>query len=339
MNSRFSKQERFTPVGRQGQAQLASAVVAVIGCGALGSAAADSLARAGVGTLLIVDRDYVEWSNLHRQPLYTERDAAEMMPKAEAAKARLQAVNSEVQVEAWMDHADAALIEQLVRRSDVIIDGTDNFETRLAINDASQKYGVPWVYGACAGSVSTVMPFIPGKGPCFRCLLPVLPSSAETCDTAGVINPAVHMTSALQCAEVIKWLTGNKEAMRQKMIRMDVWTNEQQSFGVGKMKRSDCRSCGDKPDYPSLQQSAETKAAVLCGRDTVQLTPDKNRTLTIADGEAAAKRLDLPVKRTPFFLQVQMPESRVVLFENGRLFFHGISDQKQALKLYHQLFS
>jgi molybdopterin-synthase adenylyltransferase len=339
MEKRFAKQQKFYPIGIDGQNRLAGSTVAIIGCGALGSAAADTLARAGVGKLLLVDRDYVELSNLHRQPLYTEADARDMVPKVEAAKKRLASVNSMVQVETWMDHADAALIEQLAQKSDILIDGTDNFETRLVINDASVKYNTPWVYGACIGSTSVVMPFVPGEGPCFRCLLPVLPSSSETCDTTGVVAPAVYITAAFQCVEAMKWLTGNQEAVRKEMLRIDSWTNEQHSFGIRKMKRQDCPSCGLERVYPALNQSGETKAALLCGRDTVQLTPGAGRTLALEDGEAIAERLQLKHKRTPYFLQITTEESRIVLFENGRLFFHGMQDVKQALKLYNQLFS
>lgn len=338
MENRFAKQQKFYPIGKAGQSNLASAVVAIIGCGALGSAAADTLARAGVGTLLLVDRDYVELSNLHRQPLYTEQDAEEMVPKVIAAQKKIQSANSQVQVKTWMDHADAALIEQLVQKSDLIIDGTDNFETRLVINDACVKHRKPWIYGACAGSTSVVMPFVPESGPCFRCLLPVLPSSAETCDTAGVIAPAVLITAAHQCAEALKWLTGNKDAIRKKMMRTDVWLNEQQQFGISKMKQPECRACGTSREYPALQQSKETKAAVLCGRDTIQLTPGAGRKITLEDGERAARTLNLPQKRTAYFLQIAMEESRIVLFENGRLFFHGINDTNKAFKLYNQLF-
>ncbi|MET1030285.1 ThiF family adenylyltransferase [Domibacillus tundrae] len=339
MEKRFAKQQKFYPIGMDGQEQLAQSTVAIIGCGALGSAAADTLARAGVGRLLLVDRDYVELSNLHRQPLYTEADARDMIPKVEAAKKRLSSVNSRVQIETWMDHADAALIEQLAQKSDILIDGTDNFETRLVMNDASVKHNTPWIYGACVGSTSVVMPFVPGEGPCFRCLLPVLPSSNETCDTSGVIAPAVYITSAYQCAEAMKWLTGNHEAVRGEMLRIDSWTNEQHSFGIRKMKRHDCPSCGLERIYPALNQSEETKAALLCGRDTVQLTPGAGRTLTLEDGEKIAEKLQLKQKRTPYFLQITTDESRIVLFENGRLFFHGIQDVNQALKLYNQLFS
>lgn len=339
MENRYKKQQLFHPIGARGQTSLVSSTVAIIGCGALGSAAADLLARAGVGTLLIIDRDYVEASNLHRQPLYTEKDARDMIPKVVAAKKRLAEVNSEVKVDVWMDHADAALIEKLAATSDILVDGTDNFETRLAINDASLKYGVPWVYGACVGGSSVVMPFVPGQGACFRCLLPILPSSGETCDTAGVIAPAVQITASYQCAEVMKWLTGNRDAMRKELLRIDVWMNEQNQFGLRKMKRPDCPSCGKERTYPSLNQSQETKAAVLCGRDTIQLTPAAGRQLTLDDGERIAKQLDLTRKRTPYFLQMMYEDSRIVLFENGRLFFHDIKDVNKAMKLYNQLFS
>lgn len=339
MEKRFGKQQKFYPIGESGQKRLAQSTVAIIGCGALGSAAADTLARAGVGTLLLVDRDYVEASNLHRQPLYTEQDAHEMVPKVVAAKKRLASVNSFVEIKTWMDHADAALIEKLAAQSDIIVDGTDNFETRLAINDASLKHATPWVYGACVGSTSVIMPFIPEKGPCFRCLLPVLPSSSETCDTAGVIAPAVYITAAYQCAEVIKWLTGNQQDMRKDLLRVDSWTNEQHQFGIGKMKRPNCLSCGAERTYPALNQSAETKAAVLCGRDTIQLTPGAGRTLSLDDGEKVAEKLNFKKKRTPYFLQIVTEESRIVLFSNGRIFFHGMHDVNKALKLYNQLFS
>ncbi|OMP65757.1 ThiF family adenylyltransferase [Domibacillus epiphyticus] len=339
MDNRFAKQQKYSPIGKEGQKQLSSSTVAIIGCGALGSAAADMLARAGVGTLLIVDRDYVEASNLHRQPLYTEQDAIDMVPKVIAAKRRLLKVNSSVNVETWMDHADAALIEKLAAISDIIIDGTDNFETRLTINDASLKHNVPWVYGACVGGTSVVMPFIPDEGPCFRCLLPVLPSSAETCDTAGVIAPAVHITASYQCAEVIKWLTGNQNAMRKELLRVDVWMNEMNQFGMNKMKRPDCPSCGGNRAYPSLNQSEETKAVVLCGRNTIQLTPLAGRSITLDDAEKMAEKRQLKRTRTPYFLQLEYEDSRIVLFENGRLFFHEMHDVNKAIKLYNQLFS
>lgn len=339
MENRFAKQQKFYPIGLKGQEKLAQATVAIIGCGALGSAAADTLTRAGVGRLLLVDRDYVEASNLHRQPLYTEANARDMMPKVEAAKQRLAAVNSGTAVETWMDHADAALIEQLAQRSDLLIDGTDNFETRLVINDASMKHGIPWIYGACVGSTSVIMPFVPEESACFRCLLPVLPSSAETCDTAGVIAPAVYITAAFQCAEALKWLTGNCSSVRKDLLRIDSWTNEQHAFGIGKMKRPDCPSCGLERSYPSLSQSSETKTALLCGRDTIQLTPGAGRTLKIEDGVKIARKQQLKHKRTPYFLQIMVGEHRIVLFENGRLFFHGMQDVKQAMKVYNQLFS
>ncbi len=338
MDHRFIKQEKFQPIGVEGQRRLRESTVAIIGCGALGSSAADTLARAGVGTLLLVDRDYVEVSNLHRQPLYTEKDAIEMIPKVEAAKKRLQQVNSHVCIETIIDHADGEMIESLVRRCDIVVDGTDNFETRLIINDACIKHHVPWVYGACIGGTSVIKSFHSDESACFRCLLPTLPATNETCDSFGVIAPAVHITSAYQCAEVLKWLSGNRDAMIKELVRVDVWANEQHQFGIEKMKRPDCPACGENRTYPALQRSTQLKSAVLCGRDTVQLIPAAGRTPTLDDVEKVAVRHGLSAKRTPYFVQMEYNGYRLIMFANGRLLFHGLHDVNKANTMYHQLF-
>ena len=338
MDHRFIKQERFQPIGAEGQHRLRESTVAIIGCGALGSSAADTLARAGVGTLLLIDRDYVEVSNLHRQPLYIEQDALEIIPKVEAARKRIQQVNSHVRVETIIDQADGEMIESLVRRSDIVVDGTDNFETRLIINDACLKYHVPWVYGACIGGTSVMKSFHSDESACFRCLLPTLPAMNETCDSFGVIAPAVYITSAYQCAEVLKWLSGNRDAMINKLVRVDVWTNEQNQFGIEKMKRPDCPSCGENRIYPALQRSTQIKSAVLCGRDTVQLIPAAERTLTLDNVEKVAVRHGLPSKRTPYFVQMEYNGYCLIIFANGRLLFHGLQDVNKAHIMYHELF-
>lgn len=338
MDHRFIKQERFQPIGVEGQRRLRESTVAIIGCGALGSSAADTLARAGVGTLLLVDRDYVEVSNLHRQPLYTEQDAIQMIPKVEAARKRLQQVNSHVCIETIIDQADGEIIESLVRRSDIIVDGTDNFETRLIINDACIKHHVPWIYGACMGGTSVIKSFHSDESACFRCLLPTLPATNETCDSFGVIAPAVQITSAYQCAEVLKWLSGNRDAMIKELVRVDVWANEQNQFGIEKMKRPDCPACGKNRTYPALQRSTQIRSAILCGRDTVQLIPAAGRTLTLDDVEKTAVRHGLSSKRTPYFVQMEYNGYRLIMFANGRLLFHGLNDVNKANTMYHQLF-
>lgn len=338
MENRYSRQRLFQPIGEQGQNQLERAVVAVIGCGALGSAIAETLVRAGVGHLHLVDRDVVEFSNLQRQQLFSEAHAKEMVPKVVAAQQRLLEIRSDVKLSVYMDHADGSLIEELAQKCDILMDATDNFETRLIINDAALKAQKPWVYGACVGSSGVVFPFVPGASACFRCLLPVLPSLNETCDTVGVIGPAVQTTAALQCTEALKWLTGNQEAMIRKAHHFDLWGNDVMNVGFTRIKREDCPSCGNSPTYPALSGLEEAKFAVLCGRDTVQVVPDHNRSINLDDAETAGKLAHLPIRRTPYFVELQVPPYRMILFQNGRLLIHGLSDIRQAQKLYHGVF-
>lgn len=338
MKNRYSRQILFKPVGEDGQVKLSSSHVVVIGCGALGSAISETLVRAGVGKLTIADRDYVESTNLQRQQLFIEQDAQDGMPKVVAAEKRLKAIRQDVTIRTVLDHIDGPLMEDITQDADLIMDATDNFETRLLINDMAWKLGIPWVYGACVGSSGTVFPFVPGKSACFRCLLPVLPSVNETCDTAGIIAPAVQITAAHQSAEALKWLTGNKEALRTKVFHFDVWNNTQMEAGISRMRNEVCETCGETPTYPALSGAEGTNYAVLCGRDTVQIIPDKERVLTIADGEEVAKRLAVPYKVTPFFVEFTASGYRCILFGNGRLLIHGLKDMKIGRKLYHQFF-
>ena len=339
MENRYARQRLFKPIGEQGQQQLEQATVTIIGCGALGSAIAETLVRAGVGHLHLVDRDTVDYSNLQRQQLFTERHAAETTPKVEAARERLLEIRSDARITVYLDHADSMLMEQLASKSDLIMDATDNFETRLLINDAARKHRRPWIYGACVGSSGVVFPFMPDAGACLRCLLPVLPSLNETCDTVGVISPAVQYTVALQCAEALKWLTGNAAAMLTKVCHFDLWQHAHMTIGVSRLHRPDCPTCGEAPVYPELTMSERTKTAVLCGRDTVQIVPDRRRRITLADAEKAGQAAGAGMRRTPYFIELHMQEGiRVMVFENGRLLLHGISDVHQGRKLYHQLF-
>lgn len=338
MGNRYSRQTLFRPIGIAGQQQLEQSVVAVIGCGALGSAIAETLVRAGVGHLHLVDRDVVELSNLQRQVLFSEQHAKEMVPKVVAAKQRLREISSDVKLSIYMDHADGVLIEELAQKCHILMDATDNFETRLIINDVALKVGRPWIYGACVGSAGVVFPFIPGESACFRCLLPVLPSLNETCDTVGIIGPAVQTTAALQCVEALKWLTGNQAAMIRKVHHFDLWNNSVIDVGITRIKREDCPSCGALPTYPALSESEHTKFVVLCGRDTVQVIPDYNRTIGFDDAETVAKLAQLPLRRTPYFVELQASPYRMILFQNGRLLIHGLSDINLARRLYHQFF-
>lgn len=340
MSMRYSRQVLFKPIGSTGQECLSKATVAIIGCGALGSASAEMLVRAGIGTIHLADRDYVEMSNLQRQQLYTEEDAEHKKPKVVAAAERLQAIRADVNLVTYIEHVDGRLMEQLASQCDVLVDATDNFETRLIINDAAYKYGIPWIYGACVGSSGSVFPFVPEQSAsaCFRCLLPVLPSVNATCDTAGIIAPAVQITASYQCAEVLKWLTGNKEAMRTKMLHVDVWNSTQLEVGIARMKDEHCDTCGSHPVYPSLLSSRSNRDVVLCGRDTVQIMPDSDRALSFDDAEQLAKRLRLNYKRTPYFVELHVEDKRIMLFHNGRMLIHGLNDAAAGRTLYHQLF-
>ncbi|NGZ74652.1 ThiF family adenylyltransferase [Saccharibacillus alkalitolerans] len=335
---RYSRQILFGPIGREGQTGLEQASVAVIGCGALGSAIAETLTRAGVRELHLVDRDYVEWSNLQRQQLFGESDAEHMSPKVAAAERRLLEIRSDLKLHTYLDDLDVALIRSLASECSLIMDATDNFETRLLINDAALEAGIPWIYGACVGSSGTVFPFVPGRSACFRCLLPALPSANDTCDTAGIIAPAVQTTAALQCAEAMKWLSGNSEAMRTKVHHFDLWSGEQMNTGISRIRREDCPSCGPDPAFPALVRTARPAYAALCGRDTVQVLPDPNRPMTLDDAERIGRRVGESLRRTPHFVQFHAFGARFILFGNGRLLIHGTGSVEEGRTLHRKLF-
>ena len=338
MVSRYSRQTLFKPIGHEGQERLKNSTILVLGCGALGTSISETLVRAGIGKLILADRDYVEFSNLQRQQLFTEQDAVKGTPKVIAAERQLKEIRSDVEIQTVLNHIDGPLLEELVKGVDVILDGTDNFETRLLINDVSWKTGIPWIYGACVGSSSTVFPFVPADMACFRCLLPVLPAVNETCDTTGIIAPAVQITAAHQSAEALKWLSGNQSAMRKKMLTYDVWENTSVEAGITRMKNPSCQTCGPNPVYPSLLPESGTSYAVLCGRDTVQIIPEKERVLSLTDVEEVAKRQENPYKKTPYFIEMEANGYRCIIFINGRLLIHGLKDIKKGRKIYHQLF-
>ncbi|MBU8566171.1 ThiF family adenylyltransferase [Virgibacillus pantothenticus] len=338
MEERYSRQMLFQPIGEKGQAKLAASHVVMIGCGALGTNIAETLIRAGVGKLTIADRDYVEMSNLQRQQMFTEQDAREGTPKVIAVKRVLQEVREDANIQIVLDHVDGPLLEQLVSDADLIMDATDNFETRLLINDVAWKRGLPWIYGACVGSTGVVFPFVPQQTACFRCLLPALPAVTQTCDTAGIIAPAASMVAANQSTEALKWLTGNSKKLRSKLFHFDIWNNSFMEVGISRMKKEACPTCSHQATYPALEKQEETNFAVLCGRDTVQVIPIAKRQLAISDGEQVVKRLGVKHRITDFFIEFYIQSYRCILFQNGRMFIHGLKDISQGRKLYHQLF-
>ncbi|MEH7097870.1 thiazole biosynthesis adenylyltransferase ThiF [Neobacillus vireti] len=336
MNNRYSRQELFPPIGKSGQEKISTKHVLVIGTGALGSACAEALVRSGIGQLTIVDRDYVEWSNLQRQQLYTEEEAENRLPKVIAAKNRLTAINSSVVIEAIIADASGLELEEWAKQVDLIIDATDNFETRMMINDVSQKIGVPWIYGACVGSYGISYTIIPEKTPCLTCLLDTVPLGGLTCDTAGIISPAVSMVVSYQISEALKILVGDLDSLRNKLVSFDLWKNQHSAIKVDKLKKVDCPSCGQHRSYPYLSFENQTKTAVLCGRDSVQIRPS----LSIArDLEALEKVLVKQggnVQRNPYLLSFNVDSHRLVVFKDGRVLIHGTKDISEAKALYHR---
>ncbi|MEH7501185.1 thiazole biosynthesis adenylyltransferase ThiF [Neobacillus drentensis] len=337
MNERYSRQVLFPGIGKDGQAKISSKHVLIIGAGALGSGSAEVLTRAGVGKITIIDRDYVEASNLQRQQLYTEEDVAEKLPKAAAAEKRLRAINSDVEVVSIIGDATPEMLEELVVGADVMMDATDNFETRMAMNDVSQKYNLPWIYGACVGSFGMSFSMIPGKTPCLNCLLRQVPLQGMTCDTGGIISPAVQMVIAHQTAEALKMLVEDWDAVRTSFVSFDLWRNQYTSLKMSKAKFAGCLSCGEERTYPYLDHENMTKTTVLCGRDTVQIRPSSIGEISLERLAGQLSSLGYVVKGNPYLVSVEMGEERMVIFQDGRALIHGTKDLTHAKSIYQRI--
>ncbi|HZG70003.1 MAG TPA: ThiF family adenylyltransferase [Chondromyces sp.] len=339
MNERYSRQERFTPIGKEGQQKLGRKHVLLIGAGALGTGNAEALVRAGVGELTIVDRDYVEVSNLQRQQLYSEEDARLKLPKSIAAKNRLQAINSAVKVHTEVIDASFTEISALAEKADLIIDATDNLDTRFMINDVAQKHSIPWIYGACTGSYGVVYTIIPGKSPCLRCLWDkVITGNGYTCDTAGIISPAVSMVVSYQVTDALKILVEDWEALSGKLIMFDLWNNIHNQIGIQKLRKRDCPSCGEIPSFPALSHEQTTKISVLCGRDTIQIRPAEKKKVNLAELEKIFANQGYLVQRNPYMLSIHFSPHRLAVFHDGRVLVHGTNDQAEAKKYYYRIF-
>lgn len=336
VKDRYSRQELFTKIGPKGQHKLKGKHVLLIGAGALGTGNAEILTRSGVGKLTIADRDYVEWSNLQRQQLYAEKDAAERIPKAIAAKHRLALINSQTDVDARVIDVNTEVIEELTAGVDLIVDATDNFDTRLLINDISQKQSIPWIYGACVGSYGITYTILPGETPCLNCLLESVPLGGATCDTVGIISPVVQMVVAYQTAEALKLLVGDRDALRRKLVSFDLWDNQMVSMNVDKIKKADCLSCGSKKTYPFLNASNHTKTAVLCGRDTVQIRPPVPARRNLDEVAKALSRQGGEVEQNPYLVSFCKDGVRLAIFQDGRVLVHGTKDVSQAKSLYYR---
>jgi len=337
MHNRYSRQQLFSPIGENGQQQLNEKHVLIIGVGALGSASAEALVRAGIGKLTIIDRDYVEWSNLQRQQLYTEQDAQEKVPKVIAAKKRLQSINAEVEVNAYILDASSEKLPELLENVDLLMDATDNFDIRFMLNDLAQKYQIPWIYGSCVSSYGATYTIVPGKTPCLHCLLKVMPNTTGmTCDTVGIISPAVQIVAAYQVAEAFKILVGDEKALRKTYLTFDVWQNQHYEMNVEKLRKEDCPSCGENPTYPYLSFENQTKLEVLCGRDAIQIRPPKPVQYNL-EQLAVQLRPYGEIQQNPYLLSLQAADYRIVIFQDGRVVIHGMQDIQEAKSIYYRL--
>ena len=332
-DERYSRQILFNGIGAEGQRRLGAARALIVGCGALGSAHAEALARAGVGRLRIVDRDFVESSNLQRQTMFTEHDAAERIPKAVAAASHLGELNSDINVEAEIADVNHSNVERLIEGCDVVLDGTDNFATRYLINDACVKHEINWIYGAAVGSYGVTMTVRPHQTPCLRCVFEEAPpaASAPTCDTAGVIMPIISVVAAVQVSEALKLLTGQLDALHGSLMQFDVWRNEWRKINPGPPAR-ECPTCGLN-SFPTLEASAGDFAAVMCGRNAVQISPTRP---TQVDFSALAERLRGvgEVKFNDYLLRFRTGEFEVTVFQDARSIIRGTDEMKTARSLY-----
>ena len=332
---KYSRQILFRPIGQEGQEKLLASKAVVMGCGALGTAQANSLVRAGVGALRIVDRDYVEESNLQRQWLFDEKDAAENLPKAVAAERKLRTINSDVQVEGVVADATSRNIEELVRGYNIILDGTDNFETRYLVNDVSVKLGIPWIYGAVVASSALTMTILPGRGPCLACVFPAPPQGLhETCDTAGIIGPAVGWASAIQVTEALKLLLGRERDLHGTLFAFDVWQNRTQQ--VRPQIDPGCRTCGQRI-FTHLEEGGATHVT-MCGRNSVQIHRRESRGLDLKMLKARLEQFGT-VKANDFLLKFALERYELTVFPDGRAIIKGTQDPAVARGLYAKYIS
>ncbi|WP_106497141.1 ThiF family adenylyltransferase [Lentibacillus sp. Marseille-P4043] len=327
---RYSRQLLFSPIQAAGQKKLADSTALIVGVGALGTVISNHLVRAGVGKVRIVDRDYVELSNLQRQMLFDEADVNEALPKAIAAKRKLEKINSDVVIEAFIENVSNENVDRLTDDVDVVLDGTDNFSTRFLLNDICFKKNIPFSYGGVVSSRGMTALFIPNETPCLRCFTKEGSESGQTCDTVGVIAPAVDMISSMEVIEVLKYLTGNKQHLRHTLKTVDFWYNQHYDM---KFSQADpqCPTC-QKKEYPAIQKKAQNSETVLCGRNTVQIHRNQSWDLAKIDSQLAKI---MKTKRTPFLVKAQMDnEKTFVIFPDGRVLVQGTEDITKARTLY-----
>jgi molybdopterin-synthase adenylyltransferase len=330
LDERYSRQELFAGIGIEGQRKLLASRIAIIGCGATGSTLASLLARAGVGTIRIIDRDYVEPSNLQRQSLFDETDAAESLPKAIAAARKIAAFNSQIVVESRVADLTPANIQSLLENVQLILDGTDNFETRFLINDFAVHQSLPWIYTAAVGSYGLTLNVLPGETACLACIFPVSPQGTiETCDTAGILNSVVNLAASIAVTEAIKLLVGAKDRLRRTLISFDLWSNQRAEIAADK-PRPGCRACSQR-DFPHLAGEGRPHIT-LCGRNSVQIH-EHHRPVDLA---LMSRRLQPhgTVRHNEFVLKFWHDPYEMTLFPDGRAIIKGTTDTAVARSLY-----
>ena len=335
-DERYSRQVRFAPIGEAGQQRLAASRVLLIGLGALGTVAADQFVRAGVGLVRLVDRDFVEVSNLQRQSLFDEEDIRNSLPKAAAAEAKLRRINSSVEIEARVDDVNPSNIEDYLADVDLVLDALDNFETRFVVNDACVKHRKPWIYTAAVGSYGLVMPVLPGTTPCLRCLMGSLPApgTSPTCETAGVIAPITHIIASIQVAEALKFLTGNLRAEDVRLTAYDVWSHRFQRIDVGTESMATCPVCSEgKFEY---LDGNPLRTITLCGRNAVQLIPGVKGDINFEELSKSIAAFGA-VQFNDFLLRCSAPPYEITLFKDGRAIVKGTEEAGAARSVYSRM--
>lgn len=334
MHTRYSRQMLFPGIGKEGQEELGKKKVTIVGLGALGTVLANHMVRAGIGHVRLIDRDFVEPSNLQRQMLYDEADATLHLPKVMAAYEKLKVINSGVTIEPIIADLTAVNAESLLQDCDLILDGSDNFQVRFLINDVAVKHRIPWIYGGAVSSMGMFTAIRPQETPCLRCLFPEPPENrGETCDTAGVIGPIIHIVASYQAVEGLKILLGRESNYNPNLEHFEVWRNQHIQMNVADKRREDCPACGQgKFEFLHLSGEEETITS-LCGRNSVQISPCKDKPLDL--NELAQRFAPLgEIEQNRFLLRFQTGDYTLVIFKNGRVMVQGTDDPAVARTLY-----
>lgn len=332
---RYSRHYLFPSIGKNGQEKLGQSRVAIVGIGALGTALANHMVRSGIGYVRIIDRDFVEYSNLQRQVLFDEKDAELSLPKAIAAKNKLNLINSSITIDAHVADLTWKNAEELLTDVDIILDGSDNFEVRYLINDVSVKYNIPWIYGGAVSSRGMTFTIIPNQTPCLRCIFPeeTAPGTTHTCDTAGVIGPIIQVVAAYQATEVLKILLGDYEHLNTSLRNFELWQNEYFDINLKNGRNKDCPVCTHhRYDYLDPKNKAE-RVISLCGRDTIQISPADIVQINLVKLAEKLKPVGR-VEETPYLVRFYVDVYNLTIFLDGRVLVHGTGDKIIARNLY-----